>query len=678
MRLPSQAIALTLVLQAPPIEAWKITDGLRINAYEPYAEPDQIIVPSYNISLPIDHFTPSDTRTFNNRYFVNDTYYKPGGPVIFFDFGESGVDDWTAAVFMAGWNGSLSAPLELAKARGGVVVGWEHRYYGYSRPFPVAEADEYDDEGYSYSSSSGSAGIPLGGAAEYEYLTVAQALEDVAYFAARFNQTVLGGRNTVLAGENATQHLGPWDTPWIWVGGSYPGMRGTWMRLRNPDVIYAVWASSAPVQTVPDGSAYPNSIYRALPKNCTADMHAAVSRIDQILDGGNSTEMNRLATQITLAFESVDESYYVKTRSSVSSDPYDYQLDDFKPVLSTLFLALVSTAQGGGYTTRLQQFCDVMETFDVPSFLANSSAASDTVFLWNEGDAPPSDKGIAASNSDNRGPEAALAAYLYAVNRYFNGGPSSYSKRKRSSSSYSYYDSITPQQDAHSWEWQVLSEMGLILSANGSSPYALGSKYVDHAYSHSDIINSYFANFSGADIPAEPDNSYPMGFGGWRMTPSNTMFTNGEFDPWRAYGVASLEAELPDYPAFSSMTQDVPQCNSADYLGGHFGLVYPGGVHAEDMFSGLGETRGSQNTTDPPLKQGLELFLKALDVWLPCFNSSRGQTAAVDPNQPTGAGNSTGNSTGPGDKSGAMSGRSVAGGVWAVVGVFSVVIYLAL
>jgi len=47
--------------------------------------PSMVYVPEYNATLPIDHFNTTDTRIFNNRYFVNDTHYKPGEPVIFFD-----------------------------------------------------------------------------------------------------------------------------------------------------------------------------------------------------------------------------------------------------------------------------------------------------------------------------------------------------------------------------------------------------------------------------------------------------------------------------------------------------------------------------------------------------------------------------------------------------------------
>lgn len=49
------------------------------------------------IVMPIDHFNISDTRTFLNRYWMNDSYYKPGGPVFLYDGGEAGLSAAQAA-----------------------------------------------------------------------------------------------------------------------------------------------------------------------------------------------------------------------------------------------------------------------------------------------------------------------------------------------------------------------------------------------------------------------------------------------------------------------------------------------------------------------------------------------------------------------------------------------------
>ena len=42
--------------------------------------PSGVATPS-TIDMPIDHFNDSDLRTYKNRYWVNATYYKEGGPV---------------------------------------------------------------------------------------------------------------------------------------------------------------------------------------------------------------------------------------------------------------------------------------------------------------------------------------------------------------------------------------------------------------------------------------------------------------------------------------------------------------------------------------------------------------------------------------------------------------------
>jgi Serine carboxypeptidase S28 len=39
------------------------------------------VVTPLTIDMPIDHFNKSDHRTYENRYWVNASYYKEGGPV---------------------------------------------------------------------------------------------------------------------------------------------------------------------------------------------------------------------------------------------------------------------------------------------------------------------------------------------------------------------------------------------------------------------------------------------------------------------------------------------------------------------------------------------------------------------------------------------------------------------
>jgi hypothetical protein len=112
-------------------------------------------------TLPIDHFNDSDTRTFKNRYYFNDTYYQPGGSVFFYDAGEAGVSPTQASHLLSGTS-TIFAPSELARKYHGIVIIWEYRFYLSSLPFPVHEANGHAFAGYN----------------AYKYLNNEQALED--------------------------------------------------------------------------------------------------------------------------------------------------------------------------------------------------------------------------------------------------------------------------------------------------------------------------------------------------------------------------------------------------------------------------------------------------------------------------------------------------------------------
>lgn len=105
-----------------------------------------------------------------------------------------------------------------------LLILWEHRYYGESLPNPNTALQSVDDY-----------------ANFYQYLTIEQALEDVVVFAKNFSLPI-----------HPSKDFRPNNTPWVFIGGSYPGVRSAYMRLRNPEVIYASLASSAPVQMQED------------------------------------------------------------------------------------------------------------------------------------------------------------------------------------------------------------------------------------------------------------------------------------------------------------------------------------------------------------------------------------------------------------------------------------------
>ncbi len=159
------------------------------------------------VNLPIDHFNPQDTRTFKNRYWMNDSFYEKGGPIFLYDAGEAKVPPGQAQLLAS--DQVVFTANELARRYHGIAVVWEHRFYGESLPFTLNTTTGLAPDGYD----------------TYKYLNNEQALEDVVYFATHFQPP--GHENDIL-----TSDL----TPWIWIGGTYPGIRAAIIRQRNADV----------------------------------------------------------------------------------------------------------------------------------------------------------------------------------------------------------------------------------------------------------------------------------------------------------------------------------------------------------------------------------------------------------------------------------------------------------
>ena len=145
----------------------------------------------------MDHFGPSP-GTYKERYFINDHYYTPGGPIFFYLGNEADVTLYVNATGLM-W--------ENAQDFGALIVFAEHRYYGKSQVFP-------DD--------------PL---SNLEYLSSEQALMDYV---------------TLIHYLKTKYHFDETDSV-IGFGGSYGGMLASWARFQYPHVWDGVIAGSAPI-----------------------------------------------------------------------------------------------------------------------------------------------------------------------------------------------------------------------------------------------------------------------------------------------------------------------------------------------------------------------------------------------------------------------------------------------
>lgn len=175
-----------------------------------------LLYPERRIQVPVDHFQndtlyePHSNETFALRYWFDAQYYKPGGPVITLQSGEtSGVG---RLPFLQ--KGIVS---QLAQATNGVGVILEHRYYGESLPTKSFSTEDL------------------------RFLTTEQALADQAYFS----------QNIVFPGLEDVD-LTSKSAPHIAYGGSYAGAFVAFLRLVYPDVIWGSISSSGVPKAIYD------------------------------------------------------------------------------------------------------------------------------------------------------------------------------------------------------------------------------------------------------------------------------------------------------------------------------------------------------------------------------------------------------------------------------------------
>lgn len=202
---------------------------------------------AYNFSVPVDHFhddpqyEPHSDDTFPLRYFVETSFYQPGGPVIVIASGETSAEN--RVPYLSNGIGSL-----LAKATNGLVLTLEHRYYGTS--FPVPNLDD----------------------GNYRFLTTEQAVADTAYFA----------KNVQFPGFEDADLTAP-NTPWIIYGGSYAGAFAAFSRKLYPDAFWGAISSSGVTEAVYDYWAYNEAARLYTPGDCGPVMANVTKVVDAAL-----------------------------------------------------------------------------------------------------------------------------------------------------------------------------------------------------------------------------------------------------------------------------------------------------------------------------------------------------------------------------------------------------------
>lgn len=232
----------------------------------------------------LDHFNGADSRVWKQRYFVNEAFYKPGGPVFLMIGGEGPANP--AWMQYGTW-------LTYAEKLGALCLMLEHRFYGKSHPTDDLSTDSL------------------------RFLSSRQALADLAHF-----RTVMG------------ESKGLTNRKWVAFGGSYPGSLAAWFRLKYPHLVHASVATSAPVHATVNFPEYLEVVWRSLASEnaeCPLLVKKASDTLVELLKDpktySNITKDFNLCSKLQIQTE-MDSAYFLETLAGNFMDVVQYNEDN--------------------------------------------------------------------------------------------------------------------------------------------------------------------------------------------------------------------------------------------------------------------------------------------------------------------------------------------------------------
>ncbi|XP_066455073.1 putative serine protease K12H4.7 [Eleutherodactylus coqui] len=232
----------------------------------------------------LDHYNGADTRAWQQRYFMNDSFTQSGGPVFLMIGGEGAANP--AWMTQGTW-------ITYAEKMGALCLLLEHRFYGKSHPTEDMSVENL------------------------RYLSSQQALADLAHF-----QTVM------------TEKLGLGDRKWIVFGGSYPGCLAAWYRKKYPHLVHAAVASSAPVVAALNFSAYLDVVQISLSRNhtnCSEMIKIAFDTLIELLDyqeNYGKISKDFYLCQFLVIRSKMDMSFLLETIAEYIMDVVQYNNDN--------------------------------------------------------------------------------------------------------------------------------------------------------------------------------------------------------------------------------------------------------------------------------------------------------------------------------------------------------------
>ncbi|OGM49053.1 hypothetical protein ABOM_002348 [Aspergillus bombycis] len=376
---------------------------------------------------------------------------------------------------------SSSYLVNLLREFHGMGIVWEHRYFGDSQPFPVNLTTPLE---------------------HFKYLTTSQALADIPVFARTFRRPQI------------EYDLTPETTSWVMIGCSYSGARAALSRHEYPGTFHAAYAASATLLAQNNDTSYFEQVYRGMVgygyRNCTKDLHAIMAYVDDQLS--SSPENASSIAQLFLGPGAEHNTYA-----------------DLTTALATIYDQFQGQGMGRQSSpTSLAAFCDYLEqdphtglpaptTGLVPIYGAR--ALTERYASW-----PPLTEMINKSYQTNC------------------------RDTKTNNNANRTCDLSLPRSSDPAiiaWTWMTCTEWGTSVGPNLGS-HAIVSKYL-LSQEGEDGGNLCNRQFPGAveygALPRRPATDRHNNGVTNKLHPTNTFWTEGEYDPWRSLTRLPLPAD---------------------------------------------------------------------------------------------------------------------------------------
>ncbi|KAI0065737.1 peptidase S28 [Artomyces pyxidatus] len=399
----------------------------------------------YTFQQLIDHDNPS-LGTFTQRYWTTWEFYKAGGPIVMFTPGEDAADPYVGYLTNATING------QIAQQQHGATIVIEHRYYGLSNPFSDLSV------------------------ASLKYHTIQQAVDDLVYFA----------ENVVLPMPGGDQ-VAPSKAPWVLVGGSYSGALTAFIKVNKPDTFFVGYASSAVVESIVDFWGYFEPIRLFMPKNCSADVQAAIAHIDQVFASGNTAAISAIKNSFGMG----DVVHPDDVTGSLRENLWDWQS--------------LQPASGPGAT--FFQFCDALEVKNGVSAPASGWGAEHAVAAWGD---------------------------FWTTGGYLNlicGGDDAEDCLGSYNTSQSFWTDTSLNNADRSWMWIVCTEVGFFQDAAPAGYPSLVSRLAQISGDERQCVQMFPAAFKTPPTPNVGKTN--AAYEGWNLKAERLFIANGQSDPWR-------------------------------------------------------------------------------------------------------------------------------------------------